>query len=220
MSDRRWRPGETVVERFHRPDGSIGQVHPLRVLEDDGRVLLAWLPAGTPIVGSRLADGRLMRDAPLDQRFRIPRVPVPDLWHGASTLRRIPEDEWSSVWWFFDLEGRFKNWYVNLEIPLGRTPGAVDRIDGVLDVVVEPDGTWRWDDEDEAEAAIEVGRLTLEQFDRLRAEGERIGALAERGAYPFDGTDTDFRPDEGWPAPRLPAELSPRSGRGPAPAPR
>ncbi|HET6708787.1 DUF402 domain-containing protein [Amycolatopsis sp.] len=220
MSDRRWRPGETVVERFHRPDGSIGQVHPLRVLEDDGRVLLAWLPAGTPIIGSRLADGRLMRDAPLDQRFRIPRVPVPDSWHGVSTLRRIPEDEWSSVWWFFDLEGRFKNWYVNLEIPLGRTAGAVDRIDGVLDVVVERDGSWRWDDEDEAEAAIEVGRLTLEQFDRLRAEGERIGALAERGAYPFDGTDTDFRPDPGWPAPELPAELSPRAGEGSAPAPR
>ena len=209
-----------MVERFHRPDGSIGQVHPLRVLEDDGRVLLAWLPAGTPIVGSRLADGRLMRDAPLDQRFRIPRVAVADSWHGTSTLRRVPEDEWSSVWWFFDLEGRFKNWYVNLEIPLGRTPGAVDRIDGVLDVVVERDGSWRWDDEDEAEAAIEVGRLTLEQFDRLRAEGERIGALAERGAYPFDGTDTDFRPDPGWPAPELPPDLSPRSGRGSAPAPR
>ncbi|MFF1614864.1 DUF402 domain-containing protein [Amycolatopsis sp. NPDC058278] len=220
MSDRRWRPGQTVVERFHRPDGSIGQVHPLRVLEDDGRVLRAWLPAGTPIIGSRLADGRLMRDAPLDQRFRIPRVAVPDSWHGASTLRRIPEDEWSSVWWFFDLEGRFKNWYVNLEIPLGRTAGAVDRIDGVLDVVVERDGSWRWDDEDEAEAALEVGRLTLEQFDRLRVEGERIGALAERGAYPFDGTDTDFRPDGGWPAPELPAELSPRSGEGSAPAPR
>ncbi|WP_410617228.1 DUF402 domain-containing protein [Amycolatopsis sp. lyj-109] len=215
MSDRRWRPGQTVVERFHRPDGSIGQVHPLRVLEDDGRVLRAWLPAGTPIVGSRLADGRLMRDAPLDQRFRIPRVPVPDSWHGVSTLRRIPEDEWSSVWWFFDLEGRFKNWYVNLEIPLGRTPGAVDRIDGVLDVVVERDGSWRWDDEDEAEAALEVGRLTLEQFDRLRTEGERIGALAERGAYPFDGTDTDFRPDEGWSAPELPAQLliRPKAGR-------
>ncbi|MFJ7217313.1 DUF402 domain-containing protein [Amycolatopsis sp. NPDC098790] len=221
MSDRRWRPGETVVERFHRPDGSIGQVHPLRVLDDDGRVLRGWIPAGTPIVGSRLADGRLMRDAPLEQRFRIPRVAVADSWHGTSTLRRVPEDEWSSVWWFFDLEGRFKNWYVNLEIPLGRTPGAVDRIDGVLDVVVEHDGTWRWDDEDEAEAAIDVGRLTLEQFDRLRAEGERIGALAERGAYPFDGTDTDFRPEEGWPVPELPEGLlSPRSGEGSAPAPR
>jgi hypothetical protein len=211
-----------VVERFHRPDGSIGQVHPLRVLDDDGRVLRGWIPAGTPIVGSRLVDGRLMAEAPLEQRFLIPRVPVPDFWHRTSTLRRIADDEWSSVWWFFDAAGNFLNWYVNLEVPLGRTPGAVDRIDGVLDVVVERDGSWRWDDEDEAGAAIEVGRLTLEQFDRLREEGERIGALAERGAYPFDGTDTDFRPDPAWQAPELPpgllASLSPRSGEGSAPA--
>ncbi|WP_329050126.1 DUF402 domain-containing protein [Amycolatopsis sp. NBC_01488] len=224
MSDRRWRPGETVIERFHRPDGSIGQVHPLRVLEDDGRVLLAWIPAGTAIVGSRLADGRHLADAPLDQRFRIPRVPVADFWHRTSTLRRIADDEWSSVWWFFDATGQFTNWYVNLEVPLGRTPAGVDRIDGVLDVVVERDGTWRWDDEDEAEVAIDAGRLTRAQLDRLRAEGERIGALAERGTYPFDGTDTDFRPDPGWPAPELPAgllaELSPRSGGGSARAPR
>ncbi|MFJ1763889.1 DUF402 domain-containing protein [Amycolatopsis sp. NPDC088138] len=222
MSDRRRRPGQTVLERFHRPDGSIGQVHPLRVLEDDGRVLLGWIPAGTPIVGSRLADGRHMADAPLEQRFRIPRVVVPDFWHRTSNLRRIADDEWSSVWWFFDADGRFTNWYVNLEVPLGRSPGAVDRIDGVLDVVVERDGTWRWDDEDEAEVAIDAGRLTSEQLDRLRAEGERIGALAERGAYPFDGTGTDFRPDPGWPVPELPAglleELSPPSGSGPAPA--
>lgn len=213
-----------MAERFHRPDGSIGQVHPLRVLEDDGRVLLAWLPAGTPIVGSRLADGRSLAEAPLDQRFRIPRVPVPDHWHRTSTLRRIADDEWSSVWWFFDAAGEFTNWYVNLEIPLGRGPAEVDRIDGVLDVVVDPGGTWHWEDEDEAEAAIDAGRLTREQLDRLRAEGERIGALAERGAYPFDGTDTGFRPDPGWPAPELPAgtlaELSPPSGTGSAPAPR
>lgn len=207
-----------MVERFHRPDGSIGQVHPLRVLEDDGRVLLAWLPAGTPIIGSRLADGRELRDAPLDQRFRIPRVPVLDFWHRTSTLRRIADDEWSSVWWFFDAEGRFTNWYVNLEIPLGRTAAGVDRIDGVLDVVVDRDGTWRWDDEDEAEAAIDAGRLTREQLGRLRAEGERIGALAERGTYPFDGTDTGFRPDPDWPAPELPAGFSPPSGTGPASA--
>jgi hypothetical protein len=222
VSDRRWRPGATVIERFHRPDGSIGQVHPLRVLADDGRVLLAWLPAGTPIIGSRLADGRELREAPLDQRFRIPRVAVPDFWHRTSTLRRIADDEWSSVWWFFDAEGRFTNWYVNLEVPLGRNPAGVDRVDGVLDVIVDRDGTWRWDDEDEAEVAIDAGRLTAEQLDRLRAEGERIGALAERGVYPFDGTDTDFRPDPGWPAPELPAgllaELSPRSGEGSAPA--
>ncbi len=202
-----WTPGDTVVERFLRPDGSIGQHHPLRVLADDGNVLLGWLPADTPIIGSRLADGRSLREAPLEDRFRIPRVRVPDLWRDTSTLRRIADDEWSSVWWFFGQDGRFLNWYVNLEVPLGRTAAGPDRIDGILDVGVERDGTWHWKDEDEAEEAILAGRITTEQLDRLRAEGERIGALADAGRYPFDGTWTEFRPDPDWPAPALPDGL-------------
>ncbi|WIX78636.1 DUF402 domain-containing protein [Amycolatopsis carbonis] len=206
-SDHLWEPGETVVERFLRPDGSIGQHHPLRVVSDDGRVLFGWLPMGTPIVGSRLADGRTMREARLEERFRVPRVPVADTWHGTSTLRMIPEGQWSSVWWFFAPDGAFLEWYVNLEIPLGRTASGPDRIDGVLDVVVTPGAGWRWDDEDEAEEALAVGRLTAEQLDRVRAEGERIGALADAGAFPFDGTHTDFRPDPAWSAPQLPVAL-------------
>ena len=199
-----------MVERFHRPDGSIGQHHPLRVISDDGRVLLGWLPAGTPIVGSRLTDGRELREAPLSERFVIPRVQVPAVWRQTSTLRRIADDEWSSVWWFFDAAGVFTNWYVNLEIPLGRSESGPDRIDGVLDVIVAPDGSWTWDDEDEAEFAVEAGRISAEQLTRLYEEGERVGALAERGAYPFDGTDVDFRPEPGWAAPELPAGLQAR----------
>ncbi|MBB4685166.1 DUF402 domain-containing protein [Amycolatopsis jiangsuensis] len=207
MSDYLWEPGRTVVERFLRPDGTVGQQHPLRVISDDGQVLFGWLPMGTPIVGSRLADGRTLREAPLAERFRVPRVPVPGTWHGSSTLRMIPEESWSSVWWFFEPDGRFRDWYVNLEVPLGRTAGGPDRIDGVLDVVVTPGQGWRWKDEDEAEEAVAAGRLTVGQLDRLRAEGERIGALAERGTFPFDGTWTGFRPEPGWPVPALPAGL-------------
>lgn len=207
VRDPLWTPGDTVVERFLRPDGSIGQHHPLRVISDDGQVLLGWLPADTPIIGSRLADGRSLREAPLEERFRVPRVRVPDLWRDTSTLRRIADDEWSSVWWFFGADGRFLNWYVNLEVPLGRTPAGPDRIDGILDVAVEPGGRWEWKDEDEAEEAVLTGRITVEQLDRLRAEGERIGALADAGRFPFDGTWTDFRPDPAWPPPGLPDGL-------------
>jgi hypothetical protein len=203
----RWQPGETVVERFLRPDGTVGQRHPLRVISDDGRALLGWIPAGTEIVGSRLVDGRSLREAPLAERFRIPREQIRDTWRGTSNLRLVTEGEWSSVWWFFDLTGEFLSWYVNLEIPLGRTAAGPDRIDGVLDLEVGAGGRWRWKDEDEAGEAVLAGRLTTVQAARLRAEGERLAALAEAGAFPFDGTWTDFRPDPGWPAPRLPGGL-------------
>jgi hypothetical protein len=207
VADQRWQPGETVVERFLRPDGSIGQHHPLRVISDDGRSLLGWLPAGTPIVGSRLADGRSLRDAPLSERFRVPRIQVHDTWQDTSNLRLITEGEWSSVWWVFGSAGEFLSWYVNLEIPLGRTATGPDRVDGVLDLEVEPGGSWRWKDEDEVAEAELAGRLTADQVVNLRAEGERLGASAEAGAFPFDGTWTDFRPDPAWPAPRLPDGL-------------
>jgi len=202
-----WRPGETAVQRFVRADGSIGQHHPLRVIEDDGERLLGWLPAGTEIIDTRLADGRHAREAPLHEMFVLPRIQVRGKWLNASNLRLIAESEWSSVWWFFQLDGAFTAWYVNLEIPRGRTEDTTDRSDGALDVVVASDRSWRWKDEDEAAAAVTAGRITAADLTRLRAEGERVIALVEAGAFPFDGTWTDFRPDPAWPAPALPAGL-------------
>ncbi|WP_307831988.1 DUF402 domain-containing protein [Prauserella cavernicola] len=203
----RWLPGQTAVLSFVRPDSSVGQQHPLRVLADDGARLLGWLPEGTRIVGSRLADGRDQREAPLEERFTTPRVRVRDHWRGTSTLRLVCEGVWSSVWWFFDERGDFTGWYVNLEIPLGRDALGPKRIDGVLDVAVDPDRSWAWKDEDEAQAALRAGRLTEAELALLREEGLRYVALAEAGEFPFDGTYTDFRPDPAWPRPELPGEL-------------
>jgi hypothetical protein len=40
----------------------------------------------------------------------------------------------------------------------------------------------------------------------VRAEGERVVGLIEKGEYPFDGTGTDFVPDPQWTVPEeLPA---------------
>ncbi|WP_116051080.1 DUF402 domain-containing protein [Amycolatopsis palatopharyngis] len=205
--DAPWEASSTAVLRFLRPDGSIGQRHPLRVLADDGDTLLGWLPEGTEIIGSGPADGRRLRDVPLEQRFRVPRRFFRDHWRDTSTLRLVSERNWSSVWWVFEPDGTFRDWYVNLEVPLGRTADGTERIDGVLDLVVAPNRTWRWKDEDEAAAAVRAGRITAKQLTALRAEGERLAALAEAGEFPFDGTWTDFRPDPAWPPPALAPEV-------------
>ncbi|ASR34843.1 hypothetical protein BAY61_07485 [Prauserella marina] len=203
----RWDRGDTVVLSFLRPDASVGQQHPLRVLADDGNDLLGWLPAGTTIVGSRLADGRDLREAPLAERFVTPRMRIRDQWRDSSTLRLISEHTLASVWWFFAVDGGFTGWYVNLELPLGRDALGPCRIDGVLDLVVHPDLRWEWKDEDEAAEAVRAGRLTEEQLIALRAEGERHIALAESGAFPFDGTWTTFLPEREWSPPVLPPGL-------------
>lgn len=210
----RWMPGSEVLYRFWRLDGSLGTVHPARVVSDDEDELLCWVLPGTRIRITTSPDGRDRRDLPLRERFSGPRVPVGSVWRGTPTLRLVHEKHWSSVWWFFEPDGTFRNWYVNLEIPLGRDAWGVDRVDGVLDVEVFPGGSWRWKDEDEVEAALAAGRFTAAQMARLRAEGERMIALAEAGRFPFDGSYCNARPERGWTLPSLPpallAEVPPR----------
>jgi hypothetical protein len=81
------------VQRFVRSDGTIGQHHPLRVIEDDGERLVGWLPAGTDIINTRLADRRDPRDVPLHEMFVLPRIQLRGQWRHSSTLRLVVESE-------------------------------------------------------------------------------------------------------------------------------
>ncbi|MFG1602549.1 hypothetical protein [Actinoplanes sp. NPDC049265] len=84
----------------------------------------------------------------------------------------------------------------------------LDTVDWDLDVVIHPDRTWAWKDED-----VFTKRLTqpesywVHDEPRVRKAGLSIIALAESGNFPFDGTWCDFRPDPSWPP--LPSELPP-----------
>ncbi|MDA3649212.1 DUF402 domain-containing protein [Saccharopolyspora indica] len=202
-----WLPGEEALYSFWRLDGSLGTVHPARVVTDDGDQLLCWVLDGTPIRTTTSPDGRSYREMPLFERFNGPRVPARSTWRGTSTLRLVYEHRWVSVWWFFEPDGTFRNWYVNLEVPLGRDEYGVRRVDGVLDVEVFPDGTWSWKDEHELAAAMAAGRFDRWHLKQLRAEGERMIALAEARLFPFDGTYCDAVPDPKWALPSLPDGL-------------
>ncbi|WP_248293997.1 DUF402 domain-containing protein [Actinoplanes sp. TBRC 11911] len=170
------------------------------------------MPAGSEFAVLRDADGRRLHDTPLDE-MRRPGL-VRDVWHSNDILVLMPPDAGHSVWWFFT-EGHFAGWYVNLEKPFTRTDAGVDTTDLVLDVWVEPDRSWQWKAEDEM--AARIGRPHY--FDGataagIRAEGERLIKLAEAGAYPFDGTHVDFRPDPAWTPLTLPSHFAALSRRG------
>jgi Protein of unknown function (DUF402) len=195
-------PGQLVLRRYFRAS-TYSFVKPMIVAGDDEAGLLLWMPAGTEVAGLRDEDDRTLHAVALDE-MREPRL-VRRTWGENDVLLLMPPGAAHSVWWFFR-RGEFAGWYVNLETPGRRHDEGVDATDLVLDVVVAPDRTWAWKDEDEM--ADRIGRPHY--FDRdgaaaIRAEGERVIKLVEAGAYPFDGTHTDFRPDPSWPAPRLPA---------------
>jgi Protein of unknown function (DUF402) len=101
-----------------------------------------------------------------------------------------------------DASGAFLGYYVNMQAPLRRTTLGFDSVDHVLDVVVAPDGAWRWKDEDELGEAVRLGMFDQRQAAAIRAEGERV--IARLPSLLPTGWET-WLPDPAWPPLRLPA---------------
>ena len=55
-----------------------------------------------------------------------------------------------------------------------RTSLGYDTYPYQLAVVIAPDGTWCYKNERELDYAVEIGRLTQEEGDAIRAEGKRV----------------------------------------------
>jgi hypothetical protein len=120
-----------------------------------------------------------------------------------------------SVWFFFWPDGTFRDWYVNLEQTGVRwddatadgsvTPSAaevlagIDTVDYDLDIVAEPDRTWRWKDVEEFNHHLSHPKVYwCDDAEAVWEQGHRVVELIEAGVFPFDGTYTDYRPDPGW----------------------
>ena len=48
-------------------------------------------------------------------------------------------------------------WYANFERPFQRTPIGIDTFDLLLDLVIEPDSSYRWKDEGEYRLGRQLG---------------------------------------------------------------
>jgi len=199
-----FEPGEIINRRYLRGRWCTW-VQPMRVIADNEDGLLLWHPAGSDFARLIDADGKTQHEVTVDQ-MRDPKLAVLT-WQTYDILVLMPPEAAYSVWWFFR-DGAFTGWYVNLETPYIRRPHGVDTNDLILDIVVTPQRQWEWKDVEEFNGR--VGNPLY--FDgttagAIRAEGERLIKLIEAGTFPFDGTYTDFRPDQHWPSLRLPAAL-------------
>lgn len=202
-------PGEVVHLRHFQHDVVSG-FFTLRVVRHDAAGLLLWGTEGTRHWHLDMPDGRRMRDTPLSEWVGAAKVPVARLAKH-SLLSWHPTGAAYSIRFFFSGD-RFTNWYANLEEPAvtwrGGGLAGLDTVDWDLDVWIEPDRGWRWKDEEEFAERLRTPHLYwVDDPARVRRAGREVIALAEAGAFPFDGTWCDFRPNEAWTpivAPRLP----------------
>jgi hypothetical protein len=184
----------------------------LRVVRDDRRGLVAWLPSGSERLVAVAADGRGLRDRPVAERPAVQRVMQVSTWRGPGILRISPTGVPWSVWYFTDEAGTFEGHYVNLELTHRRPSDGSARVlsrDLILDVWLENGDTWL-KDADELEAAVALGTFTAEQGEVVRAIAEQARAeLIEPRAWPLDECWEDWRPDPAYDEPlTLPSSIA------------
>jgi Protein of unknown function (DUF402) len=169
--------------------GRVWRANACRIIEEHDDLVVVWTPSGS--------EARL----PVGPDGTVLRIPQPE-WRLAEDASRrealalIRPGVAHSLWLFFK-DDALECWYVNFEEPMRRSAPGFDYADWKLDLIVEPDGRHRWKDEDELERAAALGLLDAAA---VWAEAERV--LADP---PWPTGWEDWRPEPGWPPPRLPA---------------
>jgi uncharacterized protein len=181
------RPGD-VVELRSMYRGRVRRSFPHRVVADDGTSFALYLAPGTEGVWmGRDADGRYL------ERWMSEEAPHRLVWQRHHVLALTRRGDAHSLWHFWDEEWNFVCWYVQLQTPTVERESVLEATDHALDVIVEPDGTWRWKDEDDFAEAQALGIFTAEEAAAVRAEGEQVIA-----ARPWPTGWEDWRPDPAW----------------------
>ena len=190
----RWEPGDQIVRRelcLGRP--WLGQA--AVVVQDSDDLLALYIPEGSELAYPEgdWPGGR----HPWEGKNR---------WRGHGVLQLQRPSEAHAVWLFWQgAERSLGCWYVNLQAPFRRTAVGIDTQDHELDVVIQPNGDWRFKDEEWLDRWIELGRWTQAEVDAIRAEGTRIAAELEAGRRWWSESWAGWRPDPAWRGGDLPA---------------
>ena len=139
---------------------------PMRVIEDTGERIVSVVWPGVVCLGpeSWVAATRnpVERGRLIDELTSGTWALVEFAWMATTRLVIHEYGRFDSTFVCFDEHGTFTGWYVNFELPFVRTPLGFDTRDLALDLVVAPDGTWAWKDEEEFAHMRRVGAMSAQ----------------------------------------------------------
>lgn len=126
------------------------------------------------------------------------------VWQRTGVVEQVESKRWFSVSRMFGADGALLCWYVNFERPPTWRSDGWDTNDLALDLVVEPDGSWEWKDEDEYEHERKVGLITDAEHASVQGAREEAVALIEaRGGLFAESAGERWLPEPTWALPVL-----------------
>jgi uncharacterized protein DUF402 len=207
---RSWACGDVVVRREVLGLAPVAQVEtrqewhqrpwlavPVYVVEDTDEALVTYLPSGAEF---GFFDGRWPTPD-----GRHPWSPK-ERWsgHGCLMVQR-PHDHYA-VWHFWSGPDRtFSHWYINIQTAFVRTAFGYDTQDLELDIVISPDGTWVYKDQDVLVDRVNEGRFSTSFVNWIESIGESLGAALRAGEQLWDRDWSTWEPPAEWVDTDLPA---------------
>lgn len=176
-------PAKTVTHRALK-GGCLLHARAAFELESTDDHVVLHLPVGSP---GYSRDGR--RDGPRNgflrpQNFAPTFSPVQ--WRLLDLVIVYRHGDGWSTWRWRD-GGRWTDGaYLNIERPWTQTAIGWDTEDLTLDVVVEPDGSVIYKDEDELAWASQMGVYSVKEAEAIRETGRQVFAHASGRAWPLD----------------------------------
>jgi len=203
VSQKHFPQGSTVDLRYVLTDGRIEMCWPCRVVEDSDDLVALFIATGSKYKADPKRTAAEKRAEP------SPQAPTGEFIWRADTLRLMFPGRAHSVWLFWvgdDDERQLTKFVINMEEPFRRTPIGFDTQDHTLDIVVEPDLSWKWRDEEETENHVREGFFTAELAKFARDEGTSAIEAILKAEHPCLNGWTEWIPSPDWEIPVVSTE--------------
>jgi protein associated with RNAse G/E len=115
-----------------------------------------------------------------------------------------PEKYYSTIYFWNHASNEFLCYYINFQLPFERSHCGVDTLDLDLDLIIYPNYTYEWKDENDYQQAIEHGVILPEWTRQINSAKEEVLGKLETRQYPINGSWLDWIPDATWSPPKLP----------------
>ena len=199
-----WKSGDVIVWRgIYR--NQVWHAQPVIVVEDTPEEMCVTLLPGTECVAPEgYLDGKdsaKRRWSFKEKDWKLENY----AWRTNRLLILLVPDTYYSTMFFWRADSNdFLLYYINFQLPFQRSHCGIDTLDLDLDLIINPDFSFRWKDEDDYQKAIDHEVIMPEWTQAIEIAKNEIFNKLEKRQYPYDGSWLNWMPDPNWLPPKLP----------------